>query len=534
MSDTPTASPVVLGRWEKPGNLASIAALAAAGQVTILPHELIRTTDGRVYHWTGTALEITSAPVHHGTVADIAALDGVYLLPSCTRGVHQGDTAYVTAATCEYRVTSGINATATWTACATLPTIPTTPAEVGADPAGSAADAVSAHNSATDSHADIRTLVGDRVPISTTRLGSVGNTPLTTTTLSAADWAALPVGWRGILSADVALASGLPAADVYHLQKVSNRDVSGGAAYQAQGYLSPTLYVGVAATSADIPTWSVALTSAPGTTVSDVGASLLALATPTAQKIPRINANGSVTLIDVPTGGGGSVPGPLEILGVRGDHLWADPAMLTGYTNGQAITDSINTYTLGPRTSVNLRIAGAPTYLSGVLNGHPVANFSGTAALTAISHAACSGQPFTAYFVLKFASLASAYTALLGPAYDEGFFVKSTGKSSWYSSVANYDGSGAVTYSVGTWYVLTVRVGFGGLVVRANGVTDYAAASRLYAFSSASQQIVVGYPLGQAGSAMYGQIAAFILADAEHTDGEVSIVESALASRFAL
>jgi hypothetical protein len=129
----------------------------------------------------------------------------------------------------------------------------------------------------------------------------VGNTPLTTTALSAADWAALPVGWRGIISADVALASGLPAADVYHIQKVSNRDVSGGAAYQAQGYLTPMLYVGVAATSSDLPTWSVALTSAPGTTVSDVGTALLNLSTPTAVKIPRINADASVTLIDVPS-----------------------------------------------------------------------------------------------------------------------------------------------------------------------------------------------------------------------------------------
>lgn len=165
MSDNPTASPVVLGRWEKPGNLASIAALAAAGQVTILPHELIRTTDGRVYHWTGTALEIVSAPVHHGTVADVAALDGIYLLPSCTRGVHPGDTAYVPAAGCEYRVTAGVNATATWAACAsipTIPTIPTTPAEVGADPAGTASAAVSAHNTATDSHADLRTLIGGK------------------------------------------------------------------------------------------------------------------------------------------------------------------------------------------------------------------------------------------------------------------------------------------------------------------------------------------------------------------------------------
>ena len=170
MSDTPTASPVVLGRWEKPGNLASIAALAASGQVAILPHELIRTTDGRVYHWTGTALEITSAPVHHGTVADVAALDGIHLLPSCTRGVHPGDTAYVTAAGCEYRVASGVNATATWSACASIPSIPTTPSEVGADPAGTAATAVSAHNTAPDAHADIRTLVAgkqDSLTIST-------------------------------------------------------------------------------------------------------------------------------------------------------------------------------------------------------------------------------------------------------------------------------------------------------------------------------------------------------------------------------
>ena len=167
MSDTPTASPVVLGRWEKPGNLASLAALASSGQVTIRPHELIRTTDGRVYHWTGAAMEITSAPVHHGTVADVAALDGIYLLPSCTRGVHPGDTAYVTASACEYRVTSGINATAVWSACASIPTIPpipTTPAEVGADPAGTAAAAVSAHNTATDSHADIRTLIAGKQP----------------------------------------------------------------------------------------------------------------------------------------------------------------------------------------------------------------------------------------------------------------------------------------------------------------------------------------------------------------------------------
>lgn len=166
MSTAPTASPITLDRWEKSSNLAALAALASSGQVTIRPNELIRTSDSnRVYHWTGTAMDIVSAPVHHGTVANPAALDGIYLLPSCTRGVHPGDTAFVTAAGCEYRVTSGINATATWSACATIPTIPTTPSEVGADPSGTAATAVSTHNTATDSHTDIRTLIADRALI---------------------------------------------------------------------------------------------------------------------------------------------------------------------------------------------------------------------------------------------------------------------------------------------------------------------------------------------------------------------------------
>lgn len=221
MSTVATATPVTLDRYELPGNLASLAALASSGQVTIRPHELIRTTDGRVYHWTTSALEIVSAPVHHGTVADVAALAGVYLLPSCTRGVHAGDTAFVTAAGCEYRVTSGINATAVWAACAS---IPTSASAIGADPSGTAADAVSTHNTATDSHADIRA------------------------------------------------------------------DLAG-----KQDALS----------------------------ISTVGASLLALATPTAAKIPRINTAGTVTLIDVPSGGGGdggvTVPDPIREYALTAD-----------------------------------------------------------------------------------------------------------------------------------------------------------------------------------------------------------------------
>ena len=238
MSDTPTASPVVLGRWEKPGNLAAIAALAAAGQVTILPHELIRTTDGRVYHWTTSALEIVSAPVHHGTVADVAALDGIYLLPTCTRGVHPGDTAYVPAAGCEYRVTAGINATATWSACAT---IPTSASAIGADPAGTAAAAVSAHNTATDSHADLR-------------------------------------------------------ADLAGKQ--------------------------------------------PSLTISPVGTALLNLSTPTAVKIPRINADGSATLIDVPSAGGVEVDADFVSISYNPSSAGASRGLYSGLMSSDAPTQA--------------------------------------------------------------------------------------------------------------------------------------------------------------------------------------------------
>lgn len=176
---TSTVTPVVLDRYEKPGNLASIAALAANGQIAIRQNELIRTTDNRVYLWTGTALEVTSAPVHHGTVATADDLAGIYLLPSCTRGVHSGDTAYVTAAGCEYRVTSGVNAAATWASCAA---IPTSASAIGADPAGAASAAVSAHNTATDSHSDLRTLIAGKQPSLT--ISPVGNALLNVATPS--------------------------------------------------------------------------------------------------------------------------------------------------------------------------------------------------------------------------------------------------------------------------------------------------------------------------------------------------------------
>jgi hypothetical protein len=120
-------------------------------------------------------------------------------------------------------VTSGINATATWSACASIPSIPTTPSEVGADPSGTADAAVSEHNTATDSHADIR--------------------------------------------ADLA-----SAVSEHNTATDSHADIRTAIAGKQDSL-----------------------------TISTVGTALLNLSTPTAVKIPRINADASVTLIDVPS-----------------------------------------------------------------------------------------------------------------------------------------------------------------------------------------------------------------------------------------
>ena len=91
--------------------------------------EIVTTSDQRrLWRGDGTLL---SGGADHGTVATEAALATIYLLPSCTRGVWPGDTAFVTAAGCEYRCISGSNATATWRAVGAGTTAGTTAAFAG-------------------------------------------------------------------------------------------------------------------------------------------------------------------------------------------------------------------------------------------------------------------------------------------------------------------------------------------------------------------------------------------------------------------
>lgn len=86
------------------------------GDTALAAQEIVTTSDQRrLWRGDGTLL---SGGVDHGTIAAVADLATLYLLPACTRGVWPGDTAFVTAAGCEYRCISGNNATAVWRAVA--------------------------------------------------------------------------------------------------------------------------------------------------------------------------------------------------------------------------------------------------------------------------------------------------------------------------------------------------------------------------------------------------------------------------------
>lgn len=147
--------------------LASHPELLAAG-------ELQQTTD-ELRLWRGDTL--IGPVVDHGTFADEAALAAWYLSPSCTRGVHAGDTAYVTASGCAYSVASGHAATATWRRSSAA-------AGLVESEASARAAADNAHNTATDSHTDLRTALAGKwsTPTNAAALGDItrseANAPL--------------------------------------------------------------------------------------------------------------------------------------------------------------------------------------------------------------------------------------------------------------------------------------------------------------------------------------------------------------------
>jgi len=109
-------SPLTVYEWQRPLALSTGPGITRPdGTVVRLgAQELVTTSDeGRVWRGDGTYLGGT---VDHGPVANATAMSVIWLQPSCTRGVHPGDTCWRSDLGVEYRVISGHNATAVWRA----------------------------------------------------------------------------------------------------------------------------------------------------------------------------------------------------------------------------------------------------------------------------------------------------------------------------------------------------------------------------------------------------------------------------------
>ena len=145
-------------------------------------------------------------------------------------------------------------------------------AEMGADPAGSAATAVSTHNTAPDAHADIRTAIAGKQDSLT--ISTVGTALLNLSTPAAGKIPRVNAD-ASVTLIDVPSGGGGDAVSTHNTATDAHADIRTALAGKQDSL-----------------------------TISDVGEAMLALATPSGQKIPRVNADGSVTLIDVPSGGG--------------------------------------------------------------------------------------------------------------------------------------------------------------------------------------------------------------------------------------
>jgi len=161
------------------------------GDTALAAQEIVTTSNQkRLWRGDGTLL---SGGVDHGTVATEAALATIYLLPSCTRGVWPGDTAFVSAAGCEYRCISGANATAVWRAVGAGVVAGTTATFAGLSgaPGDNAALAATLNGKAP---LNSPALTG--TPTAPTQLAEDNSTKLATTAFVAAAIAAGQSGWE--------------------------------------------------------------------------------------------------------------------------------------------------------------------------------------------------------------------------------------------------------------------------------------------------------------------------------------------------
>lgn len=180
-----------------------------------------------------------------------------------------------------------------------------------------------------------------------------------------------------------------------------------------------------------------------------------------------------------------------------------------------------------------------PTYRTNVVNGLPVVRFAGASCMAGSLPSISGGGPdATTFVVMSPTSLANSYTAIFAMAGSApySYFVKSSGKTSLYTSSSNYDGSGAVTLVTGTFYVLTVETSFGSGALTQVGVTaDFTSGAQVaWQPTPACVATYVGADSAFSGRILTGDLAELIFYSRALSSAERSTVISYLRTKYAL
>lgn len=211
--------------------------------------------------------------------------------------------------------------------------------------------------------------------------------------------------------------------------------------------------------------------------------------------------------------------------------------------DGAAVSSWTDLSSFG-RHAVQATGANQPVFKTNIMNGKPVIRFDGSNDILVASTAYPAAVSY--FIVVKFASLANAYTSLYDSSQNSGtthgsttFLIKSSGRSALYANYSSgqqaYDGTGAGLYTLATPYIFAGVFQTNGLTSWTNGTLD-----KDITFTGTLLQNVTGANISIGAASFFssrvlnGDMAEFILCDRVLTTAERASMHNYLSVKYGI